>query len=466
MASFKDIKIPILPDDPSYVSHFYATGAQPASGTTGYFGQFADSRPSSLLWSHTGSVPSNLKDVTSATPVTLGPFSDSDFFAAAAASDPLDSTGDRFGAIVFIPTSAVNKVMVSNGSEGIAGYVVNVDSTSKFRFSSSTPTLKAAFTANTINANQINVGCWCRSGNTLYTVLNLGKIASADAAAAEVAGTAYTQKIGRYEAATLSFPGRIIEIIQGLGRPPGGFEAWSTQVQQAVFDAIGQADSWELQPYTAGPLMDDDANTVSHVYWDGRTIRDTKGNIWTENGLVPRVQDGSFTVVPQTGGAGPYNATNNYQSRLDLMEWTGDWSVTVVFKATISGGYQVIISKYNSINGWYGAITPTGEVRTSIHDGSAKTVNSTTQITASAINVATFGRSGGTMYARVNAGASNSLAGIGTMTSAAAYPVRIGRYEPAGVEFVTGPIYEIISSTTPYSDALHAARYAQVQAKL
>lgn len=189
---------------------------------------------------------------------------------------------------------------------------------------------------------------------------------------------------------------------------------------------------------------------------------DTIGNTWTENGGVPATQANFSPFVPGKAGAGPYSAANNYQGSTSLMEWAGDWSVTVVFKGAATGGYQVIASKYNSTNGWYCAITPTGEVRTSIYDGTAKTVNSTTQMVPNAINVATCGRSGGTMYARVNGGASNSLAGIGTMTSSATLPVRLGRYEPAGVEFVSGQVYEILASTTPYSDALHLARYRRV----
>jgi hypothetical protein len=253
---FLNIQTPIIPDDPSYVSHVYWDGQT-----------IHDSRVSLTTWTQVGVVPQNAQSLTAGYPAGAGLFSDANYYAASAASDSLDSTGDRFGCIVFIPpvTDATNRVLLNNGNSGVAGYTVQiVGTTGVFSFTSAVPAAQGVSSANTVVSGVINVGCWWRTGNNIFSQLNLGAVAVTAAGAAEVSGTANVMKIGRYEAGGNPFLGSIIEIVQGLGTPPGaaiyaqptnnlgtatppasGVIGWAQRVQQIVLDKCGLANAWE-----------------------------------------------------------------------------------------------------------------------------------------------------------------------------------------------------------------------------
>lgn len=190
---------------------------------------------------------------------------------------------------------------------------------------------------------------------------------------------------------------------------------------------------------------------------------DTLPNAWTMNGTVPQVAANVSPFVPGKPGAGPYSAANSYQGPTTLGEWTGDWSVTatVTLSAT-TGALQMIAAKTNaaSTQGWACYLQTTGVASVFVHDGAGKSASSINALTIGGPNLVTCGRSGGVAYVRVNGGAANTVA-VGTMTAATAEPIRLGRN--AGGSYLTnGTIYEVIASTTPYSDALHAARFNAV----
>ncbi len=235
-------------------------------------------------------------------------------------------------------------------------------------------------------------------------------------------------------------------------RPPGA--NWTS--------SAGSASAVLVAPLTSnGPLLAEDAGTVAHVYWNGSGLVDTKGNAWTQGGTVPQVAAGASPFVPGKAGAGPYSAANHYYGPASLMEWgpAGDFSVSVVVVPR-STTIQILVAKQANANTGWEVYTNGSTAACWLYDGSVKGATAS-GVVLGGVNVITCGRSGSAIYARANAGAVGSVA-VGNMVSAAAYPVRFGRAEGAGYEAGSATIYEVIASTTPYSDALHAARFAAV----
>jgi hypothetical protein len=165
--------------------------------------------------------------------------SDSNYYSFGTGSDPLDSIGDRWGCAVFNPGAlGTAQTVVSNGLSGTAGYQAQVSAAGALVFASNVPAATLATTGNAAVSNAINVGCWWRTGTSISAKLNLGTTATNAAGGTEVAGTAYSLKVGRYEGASQPFAGTIYGVIQGLGAcptPPPPFaatcEGWATWEQ-------------------------------------------------------------------------------------------------------------------------------------------------------------------------------------------------------------------------------------------
>lgn len=226
-----------------------------------------------LTWTQNGTVPQVAANTlpTTASSGAAGPFSDANYYSNGTGSDALDSTGDRWGCVGFVPTSTtVNDVMVGNGAEGAAGYDVKVDTGSKFSFATSTPTAIFAATGNSVTVDGFNVGCFWRSGTSASAKLNLSTTATNASAGTEVSGTAYQHRVGRYEATTVPFTGKILHVMQGLGAcptPPAPFaascEGWATYQMKRQFGLIGTRGE-EITFTRATPAT----NSVNGVEWN------------------------------------------------------------------------------------------------------------------------------------------------------------------------------------------------------
>jgi hypothetical protein len=188
---------------------------------------------------------------------------------------------------------------------------------------------------------------------------------------------------------------------------------------------------------------------------------DTKGNAWTTNGLPLAVQGTSSPFVPGKAGAGPFSSSNYFSGSTSLMEWGGgDWSATYVFTLTSYATTQILGGKGTAATGWSARISSSGLGTLVLHDGATKSVATVNAAVLNSINVLTVGVSGGLAYVRLNGGsAGNAL--VGAITAAPSN-VYIGRWLAAGLEATTSTVYEMIASTTAYSDALHLARFASV----
>ncbi len=203
-----------------------------------------------LSWVTNGSPPAVASTAlpTTASTGAAGPFSDANYYSQGTGSDALDSTGDRFGCVAFVPVDTSGQVLFQNGgASATAGHFVAVTTTTgTFYFRSMNPTAVSATTANGATTGGFNVACWWRTGTSISAKLNLGTTATNAAAGTEVAGTAYTAKIGRYESSGTAFTGTILSVIQGLGAcptPPSPFaatcEGWATYQMKRQFGMIG-----------------------------------------------------------------------------------------------------------------------------------------------------------------------------------------------------------------------------------
>lgn len=192
-----------------------------------------------LDWSASGRVP--MARATSSMTGTAGPFSDGLYWGpvGGATTDALDSTGDRWGCVAFVPAAAGGQdTYFSNGANAVSGYLVETSVANVIRFVSRNPTNAIATVANAVDYGLPNVACWWRTGATVYAKANLGVTASA-AGGTEVSGTAYSARVGRHESAGTAVTGQIIEMVQGLGScPDTTCEAYAISQMNAVKSRI------------------------------------------------------------------------------------------------------------------------------------------------------------------------------------------------------------------------------------
>lgn len=209
-------------------------------------------------------------------------------------------------------------------------------------------------------------------------------------------------------------------------------------------------------PSTGRPLITSDVNTVAHVWWDGIRIRDTRGNGWSMTGTVPQVAK----LPPVPAGSGPYTTSAYYSlgSGPDVLDFTGDFTVCVVFVGSPTGSTWIVGDSNGSTNGWRGPVGNGCIART--WPGSV-TVNGGATV-AGEVNVCCVGRSGTTLYAKLNLSASAAQAGA-TVAVDAATPATIGWVAGAAMDRT---IYEVWATTTTPSDALCTAVANEVKTKL
>lgn len=231
-------------------------------------------------------------------------------------------------------------------------------------------------------------------------------------------------------------------------------------------------------PFLAtGPLIEEDANTVSHVYWNGSALVDTKGNSWTMNGTVPQNVASPFYpdgfAGAQKKGAGPYSAANNYSlgTGSDVLDITGDFTVCAVVDLPLlaaAGGRIIGNGIFGATgSGWLLAINVSGGMPSAQFDtyaaGSAFTRATQTLTARGATNIVCGGRSGTTQYASVSSLTGSSAVGSKQIAGTGA-AARIGEDSVAGGgnHFASGAIYEIYITSTPFSNTLIAGIFARV----
>jgi hypothetical protein len=205
---------------------------------------------------------------------------------------------------------------------------------------------------------------------------------------------------------------------------------------------------------TSGPLITEDANTVAHVYWNGTALVDTKGLNWVQVGTVPMVTDNPFTTTRY--GAGPFSASNYYSlgTGTDVLDFAGDFTACIVFNAAPTGAQQILAINGSSASnsGWAILLTTAGLGQlTTYGAASTSTVSVTALAAAAGPNVVCAGRAGSDQSIKMNLGATDTDAGTKTVapTSLAAL---IGVHPTAGIP-LTGTIYEVYATSTPFTEA-------------
>ena len=212
---------------------------------------------------------------------------------------------------------------------------------------------------------------------------------------------------------------------------------------------------------TSGALIEEDANTVAHVYWNGTALVDTKGNSWTQNGTVPQVTANPFTTTRY--GAGPFSAANYYSlgTGADVLDFAGDFTICVVLKfdATDGAWRPVVYNGVTVTSGWELWVNASSNIIQAVFitDGGAADTRSTVMLTGTTGPNSNFplvicgGRSGTTQYAKINLGTTVSTPNAKNVPGTAAI-ARIG-VDNTLVYSARDTLYEVYATSTAWSEA-------------
>lgn len=214
---------------------------------------------------------------------------------------------------------------------------------------------------------------------------------------------------------------------------------------------------------SSGPLIADDANTVSHVVWNGTALVDSKALTWTQNGAVPQVANSpmfpsGFTSAPRSG-SGPYSDSNNYTSTAANLQFAGDYTICVVFSLASTASAPMMYSQCSgSTRGYMMEAFPVGHM--SVYNGAAAggltAATTANGPTIGGIDVVCGGRSGLTQMIKLSMGATVSQA-ISGVTQDTVESFHLGNYSQSTGFGVTGTIYEVWASTDTASDTFYTA---------
>jgi hypothetical protein len=215
--------------------------------------------------------------------------------------------------------------------------------------------------------------------------------------------------------------------------------------------------------WTSTPALDEDTGTVSHVYWNGTTLVDTKGNTWTTNGtptqsLSPVIFRNGFSATAQYGASNFWWSNGrNYilGTGSDVLDFAGDFTLVVIYSNYPPSDYSSHIFS-NS-----GAGDASGYRLTSSYDSTKKTdlivANTPTKSILMpgeilGLNIICAGVSGTTLMGRTNLGAWTTATGASSRVPGTDTPAIIGSLG-ANYPFTSGILYEFLAASTTPSDA-------------
>jgi hypothetical protein len=243
--------------------------------------------------------------------------------------------------------------------------------------------------------------------------------------------------VQRIHAATTSTVVIGNDSLAGSGQPTAQ-PALSVYVYGAQLNPGSWPDEYEPTAATAtlrGPLID------------------TKGNAWTVNGTIPIATSGplfpaGFGDLPKTG-AGSFSAANYYSlgAGSDVLDFAGDFTTCFVFTGAGTASFPVLAKNSSTSAAGYSIWASATQVGLDTYTGA--TATAAQSVAAGQTNVACFGRSGTTIYAKAN------LATTTTATQAApvAATAAVMRLGSDAVNGLAGPIFEAYFSTTPWSES-------------
>jgi lysophospholipase L1-like esterase len=211
--------------------------------------------------------------------------------------------------------------------------------------------------------------------------------------------------------------------------------------------------------------IDAAAKAASLITFDGSSILEAKGLVYTQNGTVPQVSAAGMQCPRIGGGAGPFSDANYYGpingANADVLDTTGDrWGVAV-FQTPTTVGIMLCNGPYLASAGWGIARQPT-YMQFASWAGSGKVVN-TPNDCAAGFNILCWWRTGTTMKVKMNRGTTGTNASAGTEVAGSSYPMRIGRYETAGFPFLGYLMFAMMGNGKPPGGDGEAWATAQMQ---
>jgi hypothetical protein len=218
----------------------------------------------------------------------------------------------------------------------------------------------------------------------------------------------------------------------------------------------------------SSPYIAEGPNTLTHVWFDGTSIRDTKTACnWTQVGTVPQVAATSSTPA----GAGPFSSGNVYKcdpngNGNDPLDVTADFCACALYSST-GGGDAAHWIYFNAANsGAYGGVELRADGTVYMNSGAAVLSFSTGPVAASGMTLSCWGRTGtvGTGRSGIANGTPTATVGTAANTSVAAI---LGGTSAAGANPFNGVLYEFwFASPCSASDASTSAKVVQTLAVL
>lgn len=196
-------------------------------------------------------------------------------------------------------------------------------------------------------------------------------------------------------------------------------------------------------------VMQDDAGTVLHAYFDGIRLRDTAQRTWTTVGTVPQ----SRAAGRRPASAGPFADANHYTFGAvnGPTDFLGDFSFAAV--VTISGApaadAAIIADGRWSPAGWIVMVTSAGASWFYVSGVGVGNI-------ALPLGVPVLlcgGVSGTRGYLKLNLAAAIQSAAIASRSANPTFPFYVGREQQAAGAFSVGVIHEVWASTTAFSEA-------------
>lgn len=387
------------------------------------------------------------------TRVSVGPFSDSNYFTQGSAGTGLANINGAFtGCIAYTPTSVSNSPMLFShysGGGSASGFLIQaVNNNGVYLIGQG---FAGPLTPNKSLAGERNIVCFGVAGTgttTGYVKLNGGPVTTSSIIY-NPSSTA-TSTFGRYQSATgFSFNGTIEEAWFSTDTP-------STASIDAIYRrAVAQ---------TGGGYLFPDSGTVLHLFG-----ADYNGTSWvTPQATLTTVGTvGSSTAtapaplpVSKWYGASPAATPSNVlatssffylPSGENVLDFSGNFSACVVAMPTASDISGTSIYASNGVSqgtpGWQ-LVNEAGLTQLFGDTGSVTDVTAT----ANKLNVICFGKNGSTLYLKVND--RKTVTASGTITAAGSIG-RIAMHWGNDIGF-QGAMYEQIYSTSAATDTVFA----------
>lgn len=222
-----------------------------------------------------------------------------------------------------------------------------------------------------------------------------------------------------------------------------------------------------------GPVLWEDANTLTHVYFNGSALVDTKSLGWTMVGTVPQVAavPPSATSPGSPAMAGPFSDSNYYKfgTGNDALDTplAGDFMIVAIVKPTTLTSSPVIFTNghYNQA-GVYAYLGSTGlaSIVQSTSGSDIAVASWSTVSTATAalgqLSVICVGANGANILAGLNGTPTNTGSAV-ARTAGTGYTAMIGRSDSANGA-LDGYLVELLITSTPISHAACARHVAKV----